>query len=42
MLQGEEYNLTIDILDPLWQWVDKNSYFDNIEQNLNNLIKIYE
>lgn len=42
MLQSDEYNLKIDILDPLWQWVDKNSYFDNIEQNLNNLIKIYE
>jgi hypothetical protein len=42
MLQEQQYNLEVHILDPLWQWVDKNSYFDNMEQNLNNLIKIYE
>jgi len=42
MLQEQQYNLEVDILDPLGQWVDKNSYFDNIEENLNNLKKIYE
>ncbi len=42
MLQEQQYNLEVDILDPLWQWVDKYSYLYNIEQNLNNLMKIYE
>jgi hypothetical protein len=42
MLQEQQYNLNVDILDPLWQSVDKFGYLYNIEQNLNNLTKIYE
>ena len=42
MLEQNNPELEISILDPLWQWVEKNSYFTNIEENLNNLMKIYE
>lgn len=42
MLEQNNPELELNILDPLWQAVEKNSYFTNIETNLNNLIKIYE
>lgn len=41
-LANHQYNLEVKVLDPLWNSVDKNWYLDNIQQNLDNLLTIYE
>jgi zinc transport system substrate-binding protein len=41
-LANNQYNLEVKILDPLGNSVEKNGYLDNIQQNLNNLLAIYE
>lgn len=38
----DNYNIEVLILDPLWTSDSKNWYIENLQQNLNNLQKIYE
>lgn len=38
----EKHNLELSELDPLGKTIEKNWYFDTIEQNLNNLLLSYE
>ena len=35
-------SLEAKVLDPLGNWIDKNSYLDTMKQNLDNLLEIYE
>ena len=37
-----DYQLELYILDPLWNSIEKNGYFDTIQSNLDNLKNIYE
>lgn len=41
-LANHQYNLKVKVLDPLGNSVEKNGYLDNIQQNLDNLLAIYE
>lgn len=41
-LVSHQYNLEVKVLDPLGTSINKNNYFETVQQNLNNLKFIYE